>query len=177
MATGTPGPGPGGRHGAALAGSRVCKSDHSRGCQHQGARPPEPRHTPGGATTRVGEEVDGAAAGAGSTARPRGGAVARAYPWDKGPRSPRARRPPGHGSPVPASCGGINGTVEATDVLFAVLVRPFCSSPRCSAAAVACVPTRKYGPLLPSLLRSPCSTFANVLYDSDLSYLWRNRDV
>ncbi|CAN6308025.1 unnamed protein product [Urochloa humidicola] len=88
MATGTPGQGPGGRHGAALAGSRVCESDHPRGYQHQGARPPEPRRVPGGATTRGVEEVDGAAAGVGSTARPRGGAVARAYSWDKGPQSP-----------------------------------------------------------------------------------------
>ncbi|CAN6302290.1 unnamed protein product, partial [Urochloa humidicola] len=64
MATGTPGQGPGGRHGAALAGSRVCESDHPRGYQHQGARPPEPRRVPGGATTRGVEEVDGAAAAA-----------------------------------------------------------------------------------------------------------------
>ncbi|CAN6312828.1 unnamed protein product, partial [Urochloa humidicola] len=84
-----------------------------RGARVQHAQPPEPRRTPVGAAMRGSEEGDGAAAGAGSTTRPREGAAARAYPWGKGRRSP-------------ARLGGdIRGTGETTNALSAVPVSPF----------------------------------------------------
>ncbi|CAN6244608.1 unnamed protein product [Urochloa humidicola] len=56
-----------------------------------------------GATTRGGEEGDGAAVDAGSSARPWGGAAARAYPLGRGAMEPSSARGGGHQDAAPRS--------------------------------------------------------------------------
>ncbi|CAN6371630.1 unnamed protein product [Urochloa humidicola] len=76
---------------------------------------------------RGSEEGDGAAAGVGSSTRPREGAAARAYPWGKGRRSPARLG------------GGIRGTGETTGAFSAVPVTP--SSQQTPSTCAGAIPT------------------------------------